>query len=145
MLYKKYLKKLKQCPFCCLRKDEMLRQNKYAILTLAKAPYTKDHLLVVPKKHVIKINSLNQKQKDDVEKLICYGIKKLNKKYKNISVLYREGDKDKVGKSIDHVHYHIIPNLMIGSKNINGNTRKVYSEKEYVKKIKDMKKVLVHT
>jgi len=44
-------------------KDEIIRQNKYAILTLAKAPYTKNHLLVVPKKHVLKLNSLSEKEK----------------------------------------------------------------------------------
>ena len=97
MLYTKYLKTLKTCPFCNLTKDEILRQNKYAILTLAKAPYTKDHLLVVPKKHVVKFNSLTQEQKDAVERLVCYGLKKLHKKHKNVTVLYREGNKDEVG------------------------------------------------
>ena len=82
MLYQKYLKTLKICPFCNLTKDEILRQNKYAILTLSKAPYTKDHLLVVSKKHVIKFNSLTQKQKDEFEKLICYGLKNFIKNTK---------------------------------------------------------------
>ena len=60
MLYTKYLKTMRICPFCNLTKEEKLKQNKNAILTIAKAPYTKDHLLVVPKKHVIKFNSLTQ-------------------------------------------------------------------------------------
>ena len=63
MLYKEYLKKLKTCPFCCLNKNEIIKQNKYAILTLSKAPYTKDHLLVVPKKHSLKLDNLTTKEK----------------------------------------------------------------------------------
>jgi diadenosine tetraphosphate (Ap4A) HIT family hydrolase len=141
-LYANYHKKIKKCPFCELHKDEIIRQNKYAILTLAKAPYTEGHLLVVSKKHVVKFNSLTQKQKDEFEKLICYGLKKLHKKYKNVSVLYREGNLKEVGKSINHIHYHIIPNLQIGTNDINWKKRKIYSEEEYVKKIKKIKRNL---
>ena len=142
MKYNKYLKKNHSCPFCHLIKQEVIKENKYAILTLARAPYTKDHLLIVPKKHAVKLSSLSKKQKDAIEELTYYGMKKLHKKYKNVSVLYREGNKNKVGKSIDHMHYHIIPNMQIGSRDINYRKRKVYSEKEYVKRIKELKKGL---
>ncbi len=142
MLYTKYLKSKPPCPFCNLTKPEILRQNKYAILTLAKAPYTKDHLLVVPKHHHIKINSLSKDEKDAMEKLIYYGMRKLHKKYKNVTVLYREGNKKEVGKSIDHAHYHLIPNMQIGTKDINWRKRKIWDEKTYIQKIKAMKKRL---
>ncbi len=142
MLYQKYLKTMKTCPFCTLEKNEILKQNKYAILTLAKAPYTKDHLLVVSKKHVVKFNSLTQEQKDAFEKLICYGLKKLHKKYANVSVLYREGNKKEVGKSIDHIHYHLIPDMQIGSRDINWKKRKIYSDKEYVQRVRELKKLI---
>ena len=83
-----------------------------------KSPYTKDHLLVVPKKHVLKLNKLSKKQKDGIEGLIYYGMKILHKKYKNVTVLYKEGNKKEVGKSINHVHYHLVPNMKIGALNI---------------------------
>ena len=142
MLYEKYLKEKHKCPFCNLTKEEVLKQNKYVILTLAKAPYTKDHLLVVPKKHYLKFNSMTKAEKDCVDNLVSYALKKLHKKYKNVTVLYREGDLKEVGKSISHLHYHIIPNMRIGAYNINWKKRKIYSEEEYIEKIKDMKKRL---
>jgi diadenosine tetraphosphate (Ap4A) HIT family hydrolase len=142
MLYEKYLKTLKTCPFCELEKNEIIKQNKFAILTLAKAPYTKDHLLVLPKKHILKLNSLTSKEKQALERLEYYALKKLHKKYKNVSILYREGNKKEVGKSIDHLHIHLIPNMQIGSRDINWRKRKVYSEKEYVKRIKEINKGL---
>lgn len=145
MLYTKYLKTMKQCPFCNLNKEEILKENKLAILTLAKAPYTKDHLLVLPKKHVRKINKLSKKQKDSIEELIYYGLKKLHKKYKNVTVLYREENRKDVGKSINHLHYHIIPSMKIGAYTINFNKRKIYSEKNYIKKINLFKKDLIKT
>ena len=142
MLYEKFLKKHRECPFCNLNEEEILKQNKYAILTLARAPYIKGHLLVVPKKHVLKINKLSKKQKDAVEKLIYYGMKKLHKKYKNVTVLYREGNKKEVGKSINHVHYHLIPELQIGAQEKFWKNRKILDEENYIKRIKELKKSL---
>jgi len=140
MLYTSYLKKRIPCPFCCLKKEEIIRQNKSAMLILAKAPYTKDHLLVVPKKHIIKLNSLNKNQKDDFEALVYFGMKKLHKKYRNVTILYREGNKKEVGKSVNHLHYHLIPNMQIGSYDIDWKKRMIYSDEEYVKKVKEIKK-----
>ena len=150
MLYQKYLKTLKTCPFCELEKDEILKQNKHAMLILAKAPYTKDHLLVVPKKHALKLNSLSKKEKDAVEKLIYFGMKKLHKRYKNVITLYREGNKKEVGKSVDHLHYHLIPNMQINEKDagqivsrgVDWRKRKIYSDEMYIKKVKEIKKRL---
>ena len=142
MLYEKFLKKHHKCPFCNLMDEEILKQNKYAILTLARAPYIRGHLLVVPKKHVLKINKLSKKQKDAVEKLIYYGMKKLHKKYKNVTVLYREGNKKEVGKSINHVHYHLIPELQIGAQEKIWKNRKILDEKNYIKRIKELKRNL---
>ena len=141
MLYKSYLKKLKKCPFCILKKGEILKSNKSALLILARAPYTEDHLLVIPKKHLRKINSLTKKEKEDSEKLEFYGIEKLHKKHKNVSILYREGDKKEVGKSINHMHIHLIPKIRIGSRNIKSEKREIYFETNYFKKIKELKKI----
>jgi len=140
--YEKYLKKLKICPFCYLRKEEILKQNKFAILTLAKAPYIKNHLLVVPKKHVLTFGSLKKREKLAMLKMTAYGMKKLKKKEKNINVLYREGDKKIVRKSINHMHVHIIPNMPIGMQNKKWNKKQIYSDKEYVKKIREFKEDL---
>lgn len=142
MLYQKYLKEKHPCPFCNLTQKEILKQNKYAILTFAKAPYTEHHLLVVPKKHHSKLNSMTPREKKAIDELIYFGMKKLNKKHRNVTILYREGISNEVGKSVSHLHYHLIPNLLIGAYDINYNKRKIYSEEEYVKKIGEIKKEL---
>jgi len=93
MFYEEYLKNLKGCPFCRLENKEILRSNKYAYLIIAKAPYTKDHLLVVPKRHVFSMADLKKEEKKYVERLLFNSLKKFHKKYKNVTVLFREGDK----------------------------------------------------
>ena len=46
---------------------------------------------------------------------------------------------EQVGKSIEHLHHHLIPNMQIGARDINFKKRRIYSEKEYVKRIKKMR------
>lgn len=65
MLYNLYLKKKRPCPFCGLKKEEIIKQKINAVLILSRAPHTKDHLLVIPKKYVLRFNSLSEKQKKD--------------------------------------------------------------------------------
>jgi len=140
MLYSNYLKGVRKCPFCALNKNEIIKENKSAMLILAKAPYTKDHLIIVPKRHVLFLEALTKREKEDVDNLVYFAMRKIHNKYGDASILYREGNKKKIGKSIDHIHYHIIPNLRIGAVDINLNKRIILDEKDYLKLIEKMKK-----
>ena len=82
-------------------------------------------------------------EKKYVEKLIYYGMKKLHGKYKNVTVLYREGNLDEVGKSVEHLHYHLIPEMQIGPNNIHWEKRKIFSEKVYVGKVKGFREEFI--
>ena len=135
MFYKDWLRKNDICPFCVLKKDEVIRKNRYAILTLARAPYCRDHLIVTPVKHRLTLNSMGVAEKKGVEDLIYWGMRKLHKKYRNVSVLYREGNLDEVGKSVEHLHYHLIPELQIGAMNGCWKKRGFFSERVYLGKI----------
>lgn len=139
MLYDNYVRKLKICPFCKILDSEKLEENKSFILILSRAPYTKDHLLLIPKRHVLKMENIKNKERLDFEKLLFYGIKKLHKKYRNISIIYKEGSRKEAGKSMSHMHYHLIPNVRI-DKIKNSNRRKIFSKEEYLEKTKEFKK-----
>ncbi len=137
----KYSEKLKLgfdgCPFCNLKREEILKSNRFANLIVARAPYSKDHLLVVSKRHVFYLNELKKEELDSIGKLVLYGMKKLHNEYKNVSIVYREGEKEKIGKSIDHLHVHLIPKLKIGAGNI--KDREFFSEKKYLREIERVK------
>ncbi|MFW6233289.1 MAG: HIT family protein [Nanoarchaeota archaeon] len=142
MLYNKYLKKLKKCPFCNVDKSHILLSNKNAFVLLCRSPYTKDHLLVIPKKHVKFLNKLNTNEQDDLNKLMIKALNKLHKKHKNVSILYKEGVNKDVGKTINHAHIHLIPRIKISIQDINWKKREVMCDKEYNKKTIEMKKIL---
>ena len=139
MKYTKYLGLLKDCPFCILKKEEIIKKNKYAKVILAKAPYHKDHLLVVPNKHALKMSELTDKEKSAVFELVVWAEKKLRKYHGCLSILYREGDKERIGKSIDHFHINVIPDEQIGSVRINNEDRNIFSENTYVSMTKKAK------
>jgi diadenosine tetraphosphate (Ap4A) HIT family hydrolase len=144
MDYKEFRKTLNKCPFCDFNKEEMINENDSAFVMLGRAPYNKDHLLVVPKKHILRLSELNEKERRELFELIFFAQKEIGKRHENFSILYREGENS--GKSISHVHFNIIPNTKVGpiDKNTNGeyvcldmSDRYVYSDKEYSKIIKE--------
>jgi diadenosine tetraphosphate (Ap4A) HIT family hydrolase len=50
--------------------------------------------------------------------------------FKDINILFREGDN--TGKSIKHIHYHLIPSDPIGDLNNKGKPRVMLSNKEVI-------------
>ena len=138
MLYTAYLKKLTICPFCDGADRQIIKQ-KSAYLTYAKAPYAPYHLLVVPKRHTQSFLSLTKTENADIAKLLHAGVQILHKLgIKNCSILVRDGMG--AGKSIKHLHYHIIPNHRIGDLDIHGEQRRILTEKEITNLIKKIKK-----
>ena len=128
MLYTTYLKTLTQCPFCD-NKDRIIFENKEAFITYAKAPYAQYHILVIPKRHIDSFLELTKSEDAHIIMLLRKGVKLLHTLgYKNCSILVRDG-KDS-GKSIKHLHYHIIPNHRIGDLDIHGEKRKVLTPQE---------------
>jgi len=135
MFYKDWLSKNRVCPFCVLNREEIIKKNRFAVLTLARAPYCRDHLIVTPIRHRKTLNSMSALEKKGVEDLIYWGMRKLHKKYKNVTVLYREGNLKEVGKSVEHLHYHLIPEMQIGALNGCWKKRGFFSERVYLGKI----------
>lgn len=142
MFYQEVLKKIrkeKKCPFCNPKKEEIIFENKYSYLTPARAPYTKDHLLVIPKRHVLNLKALKKKEKSAIFDLVVYGMIVLKKKYIAIELEYREGEMKVAGKSISHAHFHLIPK---NNKTKLNRTfkRRFLSEKEVIKEVEKIKK-----
>jgi diadenosine tetraphosphate (Ap4A) HIT family hydrolase len=84
------------------------------------------------------MEKLRKDERNDFEKILFYSIKKLHTIYRNISIIYKEGNKKEVGKSIDHMHYHLIPDMQIDK--INNKRRNIFSEKKYEKMINNFRK-----
>lgn len=143
MLYNDYLKTLAECPFCDEThfKGQLVAENKTSALIISLAPYQKHHLLIIPKRHIEKLLEINDNEIADINTLqkiavkLFYGLG-----YVDMSVLVREGEN--IGKSVKHLHYHIVPEVMIGAVNIIGDERTIYTEKEIAEILDDMRRVM---
>jgi len=131
MKYGELLKELKDCPFCKLKKREIIFENEFGKIILARAPYHKNHILIIPNRHVNKMSELNDKEALELHRLELRGIKFISKLHKNFSILYREGDN--AGKSINHLHINIIPEKTLMVRQSRIEEREFYSEEEYEK------------
>ncbi|MBI3633701.1 MAG: HIT domain-containing protein [Candidatus Vogelbacteria bacterium] len=128
MLYKDFLKDMKECPFCDST-QRIILENDEAFMTYSLAPYHKHHLLVIPHKHVVSFLDLSDTEQGDISKLLKIGMEMMGELgYTSSSILVRDGDIS--NKSIAHLHYHIIPNIRIGDLDHYGESRRIMTEAE---------------
>jgi len=137
------LEKTHHCPFCHEKPENMLEIGKYFYVIPARAPYTKDHLLIIPKRHVNTLITLSHAELLEMHKLVDKRAKKLHTKYKDVSLLLRDGlVKDKIiNKSVNHLHFHLLPNTGVHIQTIKqADSRQRIEDKAYTKLSENIKK-----
>jgi diadenosine tetraphosphate (Ap4A) HIT family hydrolase len=132
MLYTEFLKVNINCPFCEPRNIKgIIDENEHAFMTYAIAPYNKHHILIIPNRHISFFEEINEEETIAIDKLLRIGIKMIRALgYDNYTILLRNGDQN--NKSIEHLHYHIVPNVFIATINHDNSTRKIMSEEEII-------------
>ncbi len=133
--YKDFLRnqeaKAGPCPFCNMKEDIIIARNGLAYLTLALAPYNKDHLLIIPTRHVKHIFDVTPEEHAAVrmlEKKAWDLLKSVG--HSGVSFVVREGKSS--GGTVEHLHYHAIPDTRLGNMDADGDERVVLSPKEHV-------------
>ena len=141
MKYVDFLKTITKCPFCNGINPRILLENDFAILTYAQAPYHKYHLLVIPKRHIISIKDLTWKENVCIMALIVAGIKTLDKLgHNDCTIIARDGQA--LGKSVDHLHYNIVPGGQVEDITVNLEVRKLLSDDEEKLLKKELKMIV---
>jgi diadenosine tetraphosphate (Ap4A) HIT family hydrolase len=142
MKYKEIWQNERPCPFDNPHSSDIITQNDSAYMTYALAPYHRDHLLVIPKRHVEHILDITHEEMEDIDALLEQGWRMMKKKmgYHNVSFLVREGKGS--GASVAHMHYHIIPEAKIGDLEHDTENREILSKEEIKEQVNRMR---VHT
>jgi ATP adenylyltransferase len=108
-------KKQKGCIFCKKpiegkdKKNLILYQNQYAFVMMNKFPYNNGHLLLIPKRHCLELEELNDKEAQELSYLLKISSQLLKK------CLHPQGFN--IGMNIgrvggageEHIHFHIVP------------------------------------
>lgn len=121
--YTELLKKERPCPFDNPKERDIITHNETAYLTYSLAAYHLDQLLVVPKRHIIHVDELSDKEIADCQELQTLGWELLRQLgHGGVSFLLREGTS--TGKSVPHLHYNLIPDTRLGDMDAKGEEKR---------------------
>lgn len=108
------IKEKKFCPFCQEKHEHMIYENEYMYIIPARAPYVEDHLLIIPKRHVVLLQELTHPELISLHELVDIWTNKLHTHHEAVNLLLRDGlAEKKCQKSINHLHFHLIPDCPI--------------------------------
>ena len=142
MKYTEYVETLPigTCPFCA-SDDRRLVENETAYVTYALAPYHKHHLLIIPKEHKRSFFEVSKEEWVDILDLAQTSSRILRYfGYENFSLMVREG---KGGdKSVEHLHYHLIPNARLGDLDHANKARSILTREEIQALVVEMNKAI---
>ncbi|MCX8095380.1 MAG: HIT domain-containing protein [Caldisericia bacterium] len=113
------------CPFCEPENERVIFKNKFSFALLDIFPVTKGHTLIIPNRHVLKLEDLNDEE-----------ILNIFETYKKVKigieiVLKASGFNfglnlgEVAGQSIEHIHFHLIPRYIGDTSFPDGGIRKV--------------------
>ena len=131
----------KKCLFCDKKKQKIINSSKLFFVVRDSFPVTKLHTLIIPHRHVSDFFKLNNKEFNDLGKILKNQKKlllKLDKKISAFNVGVNVGIDS--GQSIMHVHIHLIPRRKGDMKNPKGGVRGVIPSKQKYNKINILSK-----
>ena len=124
------------CLFCNINESGVAHENDLAYASFDSYPVSKDHCLIIPKRHIKDYFDLSHNELiacDELIKIVKSEIIKKDQSVKGFNIGTNIGKAS--GQSIFHCHIHLIPRRKNDVKNPQGGVRAVISSKQhYVRK-----------
>ena len=99
------------CAFCnptVIAKQCVFEDRYFRILT-DNQPIVKGHLLLVPKRHMVKAHELSPEEWKEFSTLVPKVVKVFQKTFSSDQYFILEKNGPHAGQSVPHVHFHLIP------------------------------------
>ena len=125
------------CLFCNTKESGVAHENDLAYASYDSYPVSKDHCLIIPKRHIKDYFSLSQNELiacDELIKIVKNEIINKDQSVKGFNIGTNIG-KDS-GQSIFHCHIHLIPRRVGDVENPQGGVRSVIPNKQHYKREK---------
>ncbi len=125
------------CLFCNIKESGVAHENDLAYASYDSYPVSKDHCLIIPKRHIKDYFSLSQNELiacDELIKTVKNEIINKDQSVKGFNIGTNIG-KDS-GQSIFHCHIHLIPRRAGDVENPQGGVRSVIPNKQHYKRQK---------
>jgi len=121
----------KECIFCNISKNKIIKENELAFVIEDNYPVTKNHSLVISKRHCSNYFDLYQPEINACNQLIFETREQLLKKDKSIEGFNIGNNSGEVaGQTINHCHIHLIPRRKGDTQNPRGGVRGVIQDKQ---------------
>ena len=120
-------------PFVHIKPEEIVDETKNFFVIPARAPYIENHLLVIPKRKVYILKDLEHHEREEMFELLENWTIKLHKNHNDVNLLLRDwlvwwNTK----KSVNHLHFHLIPDCPIWAENnLNSEKREWFDNEKY--------------
>ena len=126
------------CLFCTTKIEDIIEENNFAFATFDSYPVSKQHCLIIPKRHVKEYFELNEEEVIGCNQLIQkvkIKVENNDKTIKGFNIGINSGKE--AGQSIMHCHIHLIPRRKGDVENPQGGVRGVIPSKQhYIRKNK---------
>ena len=124
------------CLFCNIKESGVAHENDFAYASFDSYPVSKDHCLIIPKRHIKDYFELSEEELIACDKLIKIVKDEIISKDDSVKGFNLGTNVGKVsGQSIFHCHFHLIPRRYGDVENPQGGVRSVIPSKQhYIRK-----------
>ena len=120
------------CLFCNINKKDIEEENNLSYASYDSYPVSKNHCLIIPKRHVSEYFDLTKEEIMACNDLISIMKNKIMIEDKSVKGFNIGVNSGKVaGQSIMHCHIHLIPRRAGGVENPQGGVRGVIPSKQH--------------
>ena len=122
---------MKKCIFCNKKKHKIIYNNRYFYVLRDNFPVTKNHTLIISKKHITSFFDLNNTEIISLFDILKKQRRILTNKDKTIKSFNIGINNGKyAGQTIMHLHVHLIPRRKGDVRNPKGGVRGVIPSKQ---------------
>ncbi len=124
------------CLFCDIGKSGCTHENELAYASFDSYPVSKNHCLIIPKRHIKDYFELSKEELIACDKLVKIVKDEITRKDQSVKGFNLGTNIGKVsGQSIFHCHFHLIPRREGDVENPQGGVRSVIPSKQhYIRK-----------
>ena len=117
------------CAFC--QRENVILENRLAYSKWDKFPVAEGHSLIIPKRHVVSYFDLTNEEIVSIYDLAKRTRENIDKEYApdGYSIFINEGEA--AGRTIHHLHIHLLPRIKGDVKNPCGGGRNILPVRKY--------------
>lgn len=103
----------KKCPFCDTQAitRQVIFENDKIFIIYCRSPLAKGHTMIIPKRHVTKLNNLSLDEVQNIFLGLKTIIKALKATYDATDFNFFINQGKRAGQHISHLHFHLLPRL----------------------------------